>query len=106
MLKPFFVWQNKALKSIHPEKVMCLSTEGNYTRIFLSDKTTYLVRTTLSGALKRLPPEIFIKIHRSHAVSIFFIDKIARDHLTIGREPIPVAKQYYRSVIEQLNIIE
>jgi DNA-binding LytR/AlgR family response regulator len=106
MLKPFFVWQNKVLKSVNPADVVCLSTEGNYTRIFLSDKSYYMVRSTLSGTLRKLPPEMFIKIHRSFAVSIYFIDTIDRDHLTVGNDAIPIARQYYRQVIKQLNVIE
>jgi DNA-binding LytR/AlgR family response regulator len=106
MLKPFFVWQNKVLKRIDPEKVMCLSTEGNYTKIFLSDKTYYLVRSSLSRAIKKLPPEMFIKIHRSLVASIYFIDDIARDHLIIGGEPIPIGRQYYKKAVGQLNIME
>jgi DNA-binding LytR/AlgR family response regulator len=106
MLKPFFVWQNKVLKSLKPEEVVCLVAEKNYTKIYLSNKTDCLVRSTLSGALKKLPPEIFIKIHRSCVVSIYFIDNIARDHLIIGGKPLPIGRQYYRSVIKQLNIID
>ena len=106
MLKPFFVWQNKVLKSLKPEEVVCLVAEKNYTKIYLSNKTHCLVRSTLSGALKKLPPEIFIKIHRSCVVSIYFIDNIARDHLTIGKESLPIGRQYYRSIVKQLNIIE
>ncbi len=106
MLKPFFVWQNKVLKRIDPGEVMCLRTEGNYTKIFLSDKTYCMVRSTLSGALKRLPPEMFIKIHRSVVASIYFIDDIAKDHLIIGEDPMPIGRQYYKPVIRQLNIIE
>ena len=106
MLKPFFVWQNKELKKINPEEVICLSTEGNYTRIYLTDKTFYMVRSSLSGALKKLPADTFIKIHRSLVVSIYHMDSIHRDHLLIGNEPMPIAKQYYRSLIGRLNIIE
>jgi len=106
MQKPFFVWQNKVLKNINPEHVMCLCTEGNYTKIILSDKSYYLVRSALSGALKKLPADMFIKTHRSFAASIYFIDNIARDHLTVKGESIPIARQYYRSVIERLNVIE
>ena len=105
MLKPFFVWQKKVLKSINPEEVMCLITDGNYTRIHLLDKS-YMVRSTLSAALKKLPPDMFVKTHRSFAVSIYFIDNIARDHLTIGGEPIPIARQYYKAVMAQLNVID
>ncbi len=34
---------------------------------------------------------MFIKTHRSFAASIYFIDKIARDHLTVGKELFPLA---------------
>jgi DNA-binding LytR/AlgR family response regulator len=106
MLKPFFVWQNKVLKNINPQDVMCLCTEGNYTKIVISDGTFYLVRSSLAGALKKLPPEMFIKTHRSYAASIYYIDNIARDHLTIGDNSVPIARQYYRAVMKQLNVIE
>jgi DNA-binding LytR/AlgR family response regulator len=94
MLNPFFVWQNKVLKRIDPAQVMCLYTEGNYTRIFLSDETYYMVRSSLSRALKKLPPEMFIRIHRSLVASIYFIDDIPKDHLVIGGKPIPIGRQY------------
>jgi DNA-binding LytR/AlgR family response regulator len=106
MQKPFFVWQNKVLKNINPNDVMCLYTEGNYTYILLSDKSEYMVRSSLSSALKKLPTEMFIKTHRSFAASIYFIDNVARDHLTVGEHSIPIGKQYYGSVINQLNVIE
>jgi DNA-binding LytR/AlgR family response regulator len=106
MQKPFFVWHKKKLISIRPEEVMVLSTEGNYTKIFLSNKTHCMVRSTLSGALKKLPPDMFIKTHRAYAVSIYYIDTISKDHLTIGEHPVPIAKQYYKAVIDQLNVIE
>jgi hypothetical protein len=41
MLKPFFVWQDKVLQYVNPADVVCLFSEGNYTRIFLSDKSNY-----------------------------------------------------------------
>ena len=106
MLNPFFVWQNKVLKRIDPGKVMCLYTEGNYTKIFLSDKTYYMVRCSLSGALKKLPKEMFIRIDRSIVASIYFIDDIAKDHLIIDGVPMPIGRQYYKTAIRKLNIIE
>jgi|SRR5688572_11557359 DNA-binding LytR/AlgR family response regulator len=106
MLKPFFIWHNGVLKRVNPEEVMCLVAVKNYTKIYFSDKTHCMARSSLSGALKKLPPEIFIKIHRSCVVSIYFIDNIARDHLTIGKETIPIGRRYYESFIKQLNVIE
>ena len=105
MLEPFFVWQNRVLKKIDPEQVVCLFTEGNYTKIFLADGSKIMVRSTLSSALKKLPPDLFIKVHRSFAASLFYIDTISRDHLTFGKQAIPIARQYYKPLIKKLNII-
>ena len=106
MLRPFFVRHNRAIIKIHPEDVICLSTEGNYTRIYLTDKSFYMVRSTLSAALKKLPEDIFIKIHRSFAVSVYHIDSVHRDYLVVSKENLPIGKQYYRSLVEKLNVIE
>lgn len=106
MLKPFFVWQNKKLKRIDPAKVMCLLTKKNYTHICLSDDTVFMVRSSLTGAYKKLPQDMFIRIHQSMVASIYFIDDIARDHLIIKGESLAIGRQYYKSVFKKLNIIE
>jgi DNA-binding LytR/AlgR family response regulator len=106
MLKPFFVYQNKALLRINPEDLLCLVADKNYTKLFLTHKRFYLVRSTLTGTLKKLPPEMFIKVHRSFAASIFYMDKIDRDQLEIDGRAIPISKRYYTTLIRQLNIIE
>lgn len=110
MLKPFFVWRDKELKSVRPEEVVCLVTKGNYTKIYLSDEKHYLVRTTLTRALERLNPEVFIKVHRKFAVSVIFIDTVARDHLNLTvvvdkSKVVPIARQYYQSLINQLIML-
>jgi DNA-binding LytR/AlgR family response regulator len=107
MQKPFFVRKDKKLKKVRPEDVVGLATEKNYTRIFLANRETiYMVRSTLSNALKKLPPDMFIKTRRSYAVSVFYIDNIQMDHLELPGELIPIGRQYYKSVMEKLNIIE
>ena len=105
MMKPFFIWQDKTLKRINPLEVVCLITEDNYTRICFPDKTNYIARSTLSGILEKLPADIFIRVRRSFAVSVFYIDDIGKDHLIIGDTPIPIARQYYDHLLNQLQII-
>lgn len=106
MLKPFFVWHNKVLRKVNPVQVLYLSTERNYTKIVLIDNSYFLARTTLSAALKKLPPDIFIKIHRRFVASVYHLDSIQKYHLQIGEDTFPIGRQYYKSVITKLNIIE
>lgn len=107
MLTPFFVWQDRKLKRIDPAKVMFLSSAKNYTKMFVSGEKKYLlVRSTLSGALQKLPPDMFIKVHRSLAVSVYFIDGVTSSTIIIGETELPIGKHYYDIVIKKLNIID
>ena len=105
MSMPFFIRVNRILKRIDPTQVICLQTQKNYTKIVLSDKTYFEVRSTLKGALKKLPSEIFMQIHKSLVASIYFIDDVAKDHLVIMGESVPIGGEYYDAVIKKLNII-
>lgn len=107
MLIPFFVWKDKGLIKVNPENVMYLEAEKNYTKVFLSNqKKPLLVRSTLTKALEQLPDDMFIQTHRSHAVSVFYIDRLERDHINIGNVSVPVGRSFYRKVIGKLNVIE
>lgn len=112
LFKPFFIWYKKKewtvskLLRLHPEHVMFLETVGNYTKIVLEDFTFFEVRSSLATALKKLPGELFIQVHRNYAVSVLYIDLVEKYRLTIGKEGIPIARERYEKVIEQLNIIE
>ena len=105
MLKPIFVWQDKLLRKVDLLEVAFLVTEKNYTRICFPDETCFMVRSSLTVALKKFPPDIFIRTHRAYAVSVFHIDNIAKDHLQVGTIGVPISKPYYDALIEQLAII-
>lgn len=105
MLKPLFVWEDRALKRILPEQIICLTTEKNYMRIFLTDQSVIMVRSTLASAMKKLPKELFVKIHRSHVVSVLHIDMIYKDHVLLLVQPVPVSRQYYPRLLKRVSVI-
>lgn len=105
MLKPIFVWQDRSLKRIQPEQIICLSIEKNYIRIFLTDQSELMVRSTLANAMKKLPKELFVKIHRSHVVSLLHIDSIFKDHVLLLGAPVPVARQYYPGLLNRVSVV-
>jgi len=113
MLKPFFIRHENLLKRIDPQKVVGLFTKGNYTNILLSNFESYEIRSSLTSAFKKLPPEMFIRIDRTMVVSIYFIDDIAKDHLIVSAESMgskkeifKIGKKFYKPAVSKLNIIE
>lgn len=107
MRPPFFIWQDKVLKKIQPEDVIAISSEKNYIRIFVTNNEYYLVRSTLTAALKKLPADLFKRVHHRLAVSVNYADYIAKDHLQIEGEknPLPISRLHYQAFINSLNII-
>ncbi len=106
MLKPFFIRQNKLLKRIDPQHVIALSTEKNYTKVVLTDKSYFLIRSSLASAIKKLPPDMFVRINRSEVASIYYIDNIDRYNLFVGGAPAYIGKGFYKGFISKLTIME
>ncbi|GAO43985.1 LytR/AlgR family response regulator transcription factor [Flavihumibacter petaseus] len=104
-MPPIFTWQGKQLYAIKPEEIALLCAEGDYTKVILADNTFFRVKKTLSATLTKLPTEIFIRIHRSYAVSINHIKTLDRQQLAVGEHFIPISKQYFNSIVEKLNIL-
>jgi DNA-binding LytR/AlgR family response regulator len=67
----------------------------------------HLIRTSLDTALRQLPDKMFLKVHRSFAVSVLHIVAIDRQVLEVhGLEQlVPVSKKYYPEFIKQVTII-
>ncbi|MBW0177570.1 LytTR family DNA-binding domain-containing protein [Sediminibacterium sp.] len=107
MRPPFFIWQDRVLKKIQPEDVIAISSEKNYIKIFVTGNGYYLVRSTLTAALKKLPSDLIKRVHNRLAVSVNYADYIAKDHLQIegGENPLPISRLHYRAFINSLNII-
>lgn len=106
MRVPVFVRKEKILMKVQPEHIVCLVTEKNYTKIFFRDANFCLVRSSLASILKILPNDIFVRIHRAYAVSLYYVDTISREELVIAEKPFPVGREYYRALMKALDVIE
>ena len=103
---PVFVWQNRELIRINPEEIVCLQAEKNYVWFHLVGKKSYMVRTTMESALEKLPPDIFLRMHRSFAVSVLFIKTVHNDHADVGGSSLPIGKKYYKALINKLTVVD
>jgi DNA-binding LytR/AlgR family response regulator len=103
MMIPFFIRYKEGLKRIDPSHVIRLESRGNYTNFVLTNNKIFTVRTTISAAMEKLREDIFIRINPATVVSVFFIDTIEKDHLTIGEKSFPIQKSYFESVVMHVN---
>ncbi len=77
--------------SIHD--ILYLEAMKDYTRIRTATNQ-YLVLTTLSGIMEKLPADLFVRIHRSYAVNCKKVDIVEKSKVSIQSQVLPVGKLY------------
>lgn len=73
--------------------ILYIEAEGNYLTFVLTNRQV-LSRQTMVDILKILPPEHFIRVHRSYIISLQKIEKISRQEITVAGKSIPVGVSY------------
>ncbi|MCU7547897.1 LytTR family DNA-binding domain-containing protein [Chitinophagaceae bacterium LB-8] len=84
------------------EDILYLEATGNYVTFVLKDKNI-LARSTFIEAINLLPPDKFVRIHRSYLVAIQKIDKVERHQVTIQKIKIPVSEAYSQELSDLLK---
>jgi len=74
-------------------EIIYLEAMRDYTKI-ATVTGQYLVLTTLSGLIKKLPADMFVRIHRSYVVNRKKVDAIQKNKLYIQSQELPIGKLY------------
>jgi two-component system, LytTR family, response regulator len=81
------------------DDILYLEADGNYLSFVLTNRRL-LSRQTMADALQMLPPTQFVRVHRSYAVAIQKINKMARQEITVSGHSIPIGASYEHTVAE------
>lgn len=91
----------KMVKVMLPE-VVRLEALKDYIRIhFTGNQRPMLVRMSMKAMEDLLPMSDFLRIHKSHIVSIRSITAVRKSSVFIGEEELPVSEQY-KNAVQQL----
>ena len=75
---------------------------GNYVKISTTHGS-YVCSITTTELEKRLPLNLFQRIHKSHIVALDKITRFNQSTLTVGEELLPVGITYRRELAERLS---
>jgi DNA-binding LytR/AlgR family response regulator len=74
----------------------------DYIKIFCGNKPV-LTKSTLKNIEEKLPPDLFVRVHKSYIVSVKKIRKIENGRILIGETRIPIGDQYKDQFQRRLN---
>ncbi len=97
----FFIKADNKLVKILFDEVLFVEALQNYVVVHTRTKK-YMTYLTFKSVEEYLPPEKFIKVHKSFIVAVSNIDTIEGNDIRIGQHHIPISRNQKEEVMEKL----
>lgn len=98
-----FVRMEKRYIRLRFSEILYIQAEKKYVTVVTQDKA-YNTLSSMNHIEKRLPAELFCRIHRSYIVSLGQICEFDHELVYIGSRKIPIAEKY-KNVLKNSVII-
>ncbi len=99
-----FIKANDQIINLKLSDVLWVEAYGDYVN-FITEKTRYLVHSTMKAIESRLPIDQFTRVHRSFIIRPDKIDLIEESLVQIGKKLIPIGESYRSDFFSKLNIL-
>lgn len=100
-----FIKDGSAFQKVLLRNIMFIESEHVYLHIHTTDKT-FMIRTKLEDFMSDYPQLQLIRVHRSFAINLAYLDSIDQLHITVGSKQIPVSKNYRQELINSIDMIK
>ncbi len=97
-----FVRSKERMVKIMYEDVLFIEAVRNYSRI-ITKSQEYLLSITLKIIEDKLPPSVFVRIHRTYLANINMIDEVGENHVIIGQKEIPMSGGLKDNLLQRIT---
>ncbi len=95
---------DRRLIKIDMTSIYLIEAKGDYILI-KTDNDNYIVHSTLKKVEEKLPPSLFLKVHRSYIINIKQIIDIEDNSVLIKKDVIPVSRSNKPELMRRLNLL-
>ncbi|MEM1216409.1 MAG: LytTR family DNA-binding domain-containing protein [Bacteroidota bacterium] len=102
-----YVRKHQTLHRVNYSNISYINAEGNYCYLILDDQRKHAVKISLRQLVAQLPPEQFIRIHKSYVINLDFVTKFdfkARQAY-LGTECIPIGRTYVQNIMDRILVV-
>ncbi len=91
--------QDGILNKTPLEDILYIEAYGNYLNVYTREEK-FMIREKLHEIEKKLPPKLFVRIHKSFIVSLNRISSVKGNRVMIGDIAIPIG-DYYKAELDK-----
>lgn len=83
--------------------ILFIEAADDYLKIHRERKSPFLARMTMKSVLEMLPPDDFIRTHRSYIVSMTRIDNVRNKTIFLAGHEIPIGSNYETAFFDKFT---
>ena len=95
---------DRRLIKIDMSSIYLIEANGDYINVKTEDKD-YTIHSTLQKIEKKLPEDLFLKVHRSFVINVKKIVDIEDNSVLINKHVIPVSRANRPELMKRLNLL-
>ncbi|MBL4643949.1 MAG: response regulator transcription factor [Flavobacteriaceae bacterium] len=95
---------DRRLIKINIPDIYLIEAKGDYIKI-KTENTNHIVHSTLKKIERKLPSDMFLKVHRSYVINIHRIIDIEDNSVLIKKDVIPVSRSNRGELMKRLNLL-
>lgn len=99
-----FIRDSNTVRRLELDHILYLEAKGDYVKIYVSSHS-YQIHSTLKSVEDKLPPNVFLRVHRSFIVNISKIDTLEGGTLIINKNLVPVSDAYRATLNKRMQIL-
>ncbi len=100
-----FVKSNLKNRKVFLNKLKYIEALGDYVK-FVTEKDTFVVLATMKSFENQLPPEQFLRIHKSYIVNLEKVERYNSKNIEIDKQQIPLSRHKKTNLIEALSAMQ
>ena len=99
-----FVRDSNIVRRINVNDILFAEAMGDYVKLYLQQRY-YAIHSTLKAVEEKLPPNKFLRVHRSYIVQLSKIDTLQKAVIIINGKSIPVADTYRAVLNKRMQVL-
>ena len=99
-----FVKKDGVIQKVLLKEIVNIEAMADYIVIH-TDKGKYHALSTMHGIESRLPKRDFVRVHRSHIISLHKLESIEEGTAILGDKMIPIGNTYKQRLYRTINLI-
>lgn len=89
-----FIKADYKMVQVDMNSITHIESQNEYIRIFIENDKPVMTLLSMKAVEERLPPEKFMRVHRSYIVNMQKITMVSKGSVMIGKSHIPIGNQY------------